>query len=162
MDPVEEAAIRITESLKAGHKLLLFGNGGSAAESQHIAAEFIGHNPPLAALALTTDTSALTAIGNDYGFEQIFERQVRALAKEGDVVVGISTSWKSENVIRGMIAAKHIGAYTIALAGSQRFTIVVHAINLTINVDSENTQEIQEEHTRIGHRLFTLVSKSLK
>mgnify|MGYP001617976898 FL=1 len=154
MDRVEEAARRIRNSLKSGGKLILFGNGGSAAESQHIAAEFVGHDPPLAALSLTTDTSALTAIANDYGFEYIFERQVRALCKKKDAVMGISTSWKSRDVFRGILAAKEIGAFTIALTGRRPAMA-----DLTINVDSDNTQEIQEAHVRIGHRLAELVSK---
>lgn len=152
MDRVEEAARRIRNSLKSGGKLILFGNGGSAAESQHIAAEFVGHDPPLAALSLTTDTSALTAIANDYGFEYIFERQVRALCKKKDAVMGISTSWKSRDVFRGILAAKEIGAFTIALTGRRPAMA-----DLTINVDSNDTQEIQEAHIRIGHRLAELV-----
>lgn len=151
-DNIEKAANAITNSLRLGGKLAIFGNGGSAADSQHIAAEFVGHEPPLAALALTTDTSALTALANDFGFEYIFERQVRALCKKEDVVIGISTSWKSMNVVRGIVAAQRIGAFTIVLTGRSK-TLA----DLTINVDSEDTQRIQEEHIRIGHRLMELV-----
>ena len=155
MDSVERAADRISKSLKVGGTLWLFGNGGSAAQAQHLAAEFVGHDPPLAALALTTDTSVLLAIANDFGFEQVFSRQVRALCKKEDVVIGISTSWKSLNVVRGIIAAQRIGAFTVVLTGTSP-TLA----DLTINVDSTNTQRIQEEHIKIGHRLAELVGKA--
>ena len=154
MDSIEIAAEHIIKSLKAGGTLFSMGNGGSAAQASHLVAEFVGHDPPLAAIALTTDTSVVTAIANDYGFEYIFERQIRALCKKKDAVMGISTSWKSRDVFRGILAAKEIGAFTIALTGRRPAMA-----DLTINVDSDNTQEIQEAHVRIGHRLAELVSK---
>ena len=109
------------ESLRAGHKLLLFGNGGSAADSQHIAAEFVGRfafdRPALPALALSVNTSALTAIGNDYGFDQVFSRQIEALGAKGDVAIGISTSGNSPNVLQGLITARKLGLHTVAFTG---------------------------------------------
>ena len=152
MDSIEIAAEHIIKSLKAGGTLFSMGNGGSAAQASHLVAEFVGHDPPLAAIALTTDTSVVTAIANDYGFEYIFERQIRALCKKKDAVMGISTSWKSQNVIRGIAAANEIGAFTIALTG-RRST----KAGVTINIDSDDTQEIQEAHITIGHKLAELV-----
>ena len=111
----------LIESLRAGHKLLLFGNGGSAADSQHIAAEFVGRfafdRPALPALALSVNTSALTAIGNDYGFDQVFSRQIEALGTSGDVAIGISTSGNSPNVLQGLTTARKLGLHTVAFTG---------------------------------------------
>lgn len=147
--------------MKNGGKLLIFGNGGSAADAQHLAAEFVGHDPPLAAIALTTDTSILLAIANDFGFEHVFERQIQALCKKGDVVIGISTSGKSINVIRGITVAARIGAFTIALTGWQASPLKKLAA-MSISAHSRNTQKIQEAHIRIGHMLVELVGEVMK
>lgn len=152
-----ESIRKITDNIKAalnnGGKIVLFGNGGSAADSQHIAAEFISKlqtdRIPLPAIALTTDTSALTAIGNDYGFEYLFERQVNALVSSQDVVIGITTSGKSVNVINGLQAAKNIGAYTIAMTGED--TPQIDAASIILASASKKTKVIQEIHIQLGH-----------
>ena len=125
----------LIEALQQGNKLLLFGNGGSAADAQHIAAEFVGRfafdRPPLPALALSVNTSAVTAIGNDYGFDLVFARQIEALGRPGDVAIGISTSGNSPNVLQGVMAAKKLGLHTVALtgvAGGQLKTAVDYCI----------------------------------
>lgn len=151
MDDIEKAVNAIRNTFMLGGKLILFGNGGSAADSQHIAAEFVGHNPPLAALALTTDTSALTAIANDYGFSHVFERQIRALCKKEDCVIGISTSGESKNVLKGILAAKKIGAFTIGLTSANANSLS-RIVDLSIEVVGI-TAQIQEQHIRIGHRI---------
>ena len=156
MDSVILASEHIVKAMKAGNKLLVFGNGGSAAQAQHLCAEFVGHEPPLAAISLTTDTSAITAIGNDLGFTFIFEQQIRALCRKGDVVLGISTSGKSINVIRAITMAAKLGAYTIALTGWQSNPLKQVA-TLSIRAGSRNTQRIQDEHSVICHRLMELV-----
>jgi len=139
-------------------KVVLFGNGGSAADSQHIAAEFVSRlkkdRVALPAVALTTDTSALTAIGNDYGFEFLFERQVKALVKPQDVVIGISTSGKSENVIKGIVAARDIGAYTVILTG-QNAPAIEGAKEILVSASLE-TAVIQEIHIQLGHLICSL------
>ncbi|MCH9758316.1 MAG: SIS domain-containing protein, partial [Proteobacteria bacterium] len=118
---IDTAAAMMTQALRAGNKILFCGNGGSAADSQHLAAEFSGRflrdRQPLAAMALTVDSSALTAIGNDYGYEQIFSRQVTGIGRSGDVLVAISTSGESANVVEAAIAARHKGIHVIALTG---------------------------------------------
>jgi D-sedoheptulose 7-phosphate isomerase len=154
----------IVESLKAGSKTLLFGNGGSAADAQHIATEltvrFQENRRALPAIALTTDTSALTAIGNDFGFDSLFSRQVEALCRPGDVVVGISTSGNSENVVRGLEAANDIGATTVALTGGSGGRIKDIAQHALI-IPSTNTARIQEMHIMIGHMLCAAVESEL-
>ena len=152
----------IEDALKAGNKVLLCGNGGSAADAQHIAAEFTGRfvkeRAALAALALTTDTSALTAIGNDYGYESIFERQVQALGKAGDILVGISTSGNSLNVVRALEMGKKLGCTTVSLTGNKGGKLAdISDINL--NISSNVTARIQELHILIGHLLCTLVDE---
>jgi D-sedoheptulose 7-phosphate isomerase len=152
---IEEAAGRIAEALRGGGTLLLFGNGGSAADAQHVAAELVGrylakNRKALPAIALTTDTSALTAIANDFSFDTVFERQVEALARPGDVALGISTSGESENVLRGLKAAQAIGAGTIALLGRSGGRIA-SACDLALIVPAEETPRIQEMHILIGH-----------
>ncbi|WP_456382672.1 D-sedoheptulose 7-phosphate isomerase [Hydrogenimonas sp.] len=154
------AGVIVTEALQAGNKVLLCGNGGSAADAQHIAAELTGRfkieRRPLPAIALTTDTSALTAIGNDYGFDQIFSRQVAALAKEGDVLVGISTSGNSPNVVYALETAKNFGCKTIGLSGKGGGEMN-NVCDLNIIVPSDDTARIQEMHILIGHILCQLV-----
>jgi D-sedoheptulose 7-phosphate isomerase len=150
----------VVESLKGGGKLILFGNGGSAADAQHIAAEFAGRylieRKALPAIALSANTSSLTAIGNDYGYEHVFERQVQALCTNKDVVIGISTSGKSKNVILGLKAAGMMGARTIGLTGRSGGDLSAVA-DFTVKVPSDSTPRIQECHILIGHILSALV-----
>jgi D-sedoheptulose 7-phosphate isomerase len=147
-----------------GNKALLFGNGGSAADAQHIAAEFVGRfafdRPALPALALSVNTSCVTAIGNDYGFDQVFSRQIEALGRPGDVAIGISTSGNSPNVLRGVLAAHKIGLHTIALTG-QTGGRLKHEVDHCIGVPSNQTPNIQECHILIGHIISELVEKVL-
>ena len=154
---IAQVASHISKALEHGGKLVLFGNGGSAADSQHIAAEFVSKKK--AALALTTDTSALTAIANDFAFEEIFERQVEALCKEEDIVIGISTSGDSENVIRGIQAANRRGAFTVGFTGLKGGSLSEVA-NLVIHVESESTPEVQQSHILIGHILAELCMRA--
>jgi D-sedoheptulose 7-phosphate isomerase len=152
-------------SLKNGGKVLLFGNGGSAADAQHIAAELVGRykfkRSGLPAIALTTDSSALTSIGNDFGYEYIFERQVEALAKNIDVVIGISTSGKSLNVINGLIKASEIGCSTIGLSGSDT-EVMNQYCDVNIAVASADTPRIQEMHIVIGHIICQIIDQEFK
>jgi D-sedoheptulose 7-phosphate isomerase len=151
-----EIAEVIRASLAAGGKLLLFGNGGSAADAQHIAAEFVCRfardRDALAAIALTTDSSILTAISNDYGFEQIFARQIRALGRRGDVAIGISTSGSSSNVLEGMKAARELGLTTVALTGAKGEDFARLA-DFALVVPSPVTSHIQEGHIVLLHTL---------
>jgi phosphoheptose isomerase len=164
--PLLEAARAMGESLAAGHKILLCGNGGSAADAQHIAAEFVSvldHNhprPPLAAIALTTDTSFLTASANDFGFAGVFERQVQALGRPGDVLIGISTSGTSENVLRATRCARAHQLRTIALT-REGDSPLAEAAEIVLQVPSRVTQFIQESHIMIGHILCDLIETSL-
>lgn len=154
----------IYSALDGSGKLLLFGNGGSAADAQHIAAEFTGRylteRRPLAALALTTDTSALTAIGNDYGVEHIFARQIRALGRKGDVALAISTSGRSPNITAGLRAATELGLTTVLLT-SQKAPELDLRLDLVIRVPSDCTPLIQECHLAIGHILCGLIDQRL-
>jgi D-sedoheptulose 7-phosphate isomerase len=159
---------RVTEILidtfKAGKKVLLFGNGGSAADAQHIAAEFVGRfafdRPALPALALSVNTSCVTAIGNDYGFDRVFSRQIEALARSGDVAIGISTSGQSQNVILAMSIAKKMGLHTIGLTGSAEGGLA-DAVEYCIRVPSSETPRIQECHILIGHIISELVEQTI-
>jgi D-sedoheptulose 7-phosphate isomerase len=157
---VVAAARMLAESLKAGGKVLLFGNGGSAADAQHLAAEFVNRfqieRTPLAALALTTDTSVLTSIANDYDFTEVFAKQVRALGRPGDVALGISTSGSSQNVVRGLQEARRLGLKTLALSGGDGGPVAAQA-ELALVVRSRNTPRLQEVHITIGHVLCDLV-----
>ncbi|HOJ51285.1 MAG TPA: D-sedoheptulose 7-phosphate isomerase [Syntrophales bacterium] len=154
----------ITEALKGGKKILLFGNGGSAADAQHLAAEFVNRfmieRPPLPAVALTTDTSVITSIGNDYDFAEIFSKQIRALGEAGDVAWGISTSGRSKNVLRGLSQAKKMGLVTVALTGRDGGEMAEVA-DYVLNVDSESTPRIQEVHITVGHAICQLVDYML-
>ncbi len=154
----------ISDSLKKGRKLLIFGNGGSAADAQHIAAEIVGRYRKkkigLPAIALTTDTSILTALGNDFGYESIFELQIEALCREGDVCMGISTSGNSENVIRGIIKAKEMGAITVGLTGEEGGRLAEEA-DFVLKVPSKETPRIQECHITIGHVLCEIIEMLL-
>ena len=157
-------AERIAASLKSGGKVLLAGNGGSAADAQHIAAEFVGRfvndRAPLAAIALTTDTSALTAIGNDYGFEHVFERQILALGRKGDVFIGISSSGRSPNIVAALRAALELGLATVGFTRDAQTPM--HALcDLTLAVPSEETALIQQIHITAAHAICQLVEREL-
>lgn len=157
---VVRAAELIVSSIKSGGKLLIFGNGGSAADAQHIAAELVNRlnydRPPIAAIALTTDTSILTSVANDSSFEDLFARQVRALGRAGDVALAISTSGNSPNVLRAVDAARELGIKTIALAGRDGGKLAT-TTDLALVVESLATQRIQETHITIAHILCELV-----
>src|SRR5438876_6667151 len=159
-----EAAGLITMCLRAGGKLLLFGNGGSAADAQHLAAEFVGRfvreRAGLPAIALTTDSSILTAVGNDYGFDQIFARQVQALGRPGDVAIAISTSGNSPNIIEGVKAARKGYLKTIGLSGKDGGLLAAEA-DVVITIASTSTARIQECHITIGHLLCELTEEAL-
>lgn len=163
---IARGADLIVESLSVGGKLLLCGNGGSAANCQHLAAEFVNvldrgrPRPPLAAIALTTDTSLLTAIANDRGFEEVFERQVEALGRPGDVLLGITTGGKSPSVLRALRQARRQGLVTIALTGAGGNEVAALA-DVAVLVPSDNTQHIQEAHLAIGHLLCALVEQRI-
>ena len=163
-EEVELAASMIVNSLRNGGKLLLCGNGGSAADCQHIAAEFTGRfvkdRPPIAAIALTTDTSALTCIGNDYSFNEIFGRQVRALGRHGDILLVITTSGNSGNVLSALEAAAELGVQSIGLLGrdgGKARQVCTHSIVVPSNV----TARVQEAHILIGHTICGVVEKEL-
>jgi D-sedoheptulose 7-phosphate isomerase len=161
--PVVAAAAAIVESLRGGGKLLVFGNGGSAADAQHIAAEFMNRflieRPPLPAIALTTDTSVLTSIANDYSFDEIFSKQVKALGKKGDVALGITTSGSSGNVLKALRAAKKLGMTTIALTGEGGKAASLS--DIALQIPSRNTARIQEAHIAVGHILCDLTDTIL-
>ena len=147
-------------ALKSGGKLMFAGNGGSAAEARHFSAEMVGRflteRKPLASVALSTDTSALTAIGNDYGYDQVFSRQVEALGRSGDVLIVLSTSGRSKNILAAMRAAAALGVATIAFTGREPREIGALA-DVVLNVPSSHTPQIQEGHLILGHLLCGLV-----
>jgi D-sedoheptulose 7-phosphate isomerase len=155
---------RLHETIKNGNKLITFGNGGSAADAQHIAAELSGkfmfERRSLPAIALTTNTSVLTAIGNDYSYDDIFARQVEGLVNRGDFVIGISTSGNSPNVIKGLATAKSKGAFTLALTGRSGGKMKDLA-NHTLRVESDKTPIIQEVHIAVGHLLCMIAEEEL-
>ncbi len=153
----------LTTAFQNGNKVLLFGNGGSAADAQHIAAELAGrfyrNRPSLPAIALTTNTSSLTAIANDYGYENVFSRQLQGVIKRGDVVIGISTSGSSPNVISGLEEAKRQGAITIAFSGEGGK--ISQIADYVLSIPSKDTPRIQEAHITAGHIICYLVEESL-
>ncbi len=157
-------ADRIARALKDGGKVLFAGNGGSAADAPHIAAELVGRfttdRAPLAAIALTTDTSILTAVGNDYGFDQVFERQVRALGRKGDVFVGITTSGRSANILSALKAARETGLVTIGFTGAKGASLRP-LCDLLLTVPSEETALIQQVHITAAHAICGLVEREL-
>ena len=163
-DKILKAAHTIRDCLSNGGKLLLMGNGGSAADCQHIAAELIGRfkkeRKAIPALALTVDSSSLTALGNDYGFDAIFSRQVEALATPNDAVLGISTSGNSKNVILGLNIARKIGAKTIGLIGNDGGSMK-DSVDISIIVPSDDTARIQEVHISIGHIICEIIEQEL-
>jgi D-sedoheptulose 7-phosphate isomerase len=159
---IETFAVRAAEALAAGHKLVFFGNGGSAADAQHLAAELVvrlhADRPGLPALALTVNTSVLTAAANDYGFEQIFSRQIESLVERGDILVAISTSGKSPNIVRGVEAGARRGALRVALTGETGGALA-DKVDLLLNVPSRDAQRIQEAHITIGHIACSLIEE---
>ena len=164
LQTVEQIVGVCISAFEQDKKILLCGNGGSASDAQHIAAELVGRfkkeRKAMAALALTVDTSSLTALGNDYGFDTIFERQVEALANKNDAVIGISTSGNSENIIRGVNKANSIGAFTIGLLGNDGGKLK-DAVNLPIIIPSNDTARIQEVHITIGHIICEIIEEDL-
>lgn len=153
----------VEKAFRAGHKVMLAGNGGSAADSQHIAAEFVSRfefdRPGLPSIALSTDTSMLTAIGNDYGYERVFERQVQANGQAGDVFIGISTSGNSKNVIKAVEACKAKGIITVALCGAGG--VLKDLCDYALPVPSTHTPRIQENHILIGHIICAMVEEAI-
>lgn len=160
---IEAAAARICVAIQKGGKVFWMGNGGSAADAQHLAAELVGRfkkeRRALPAIALTADSSILTALSNDYDYSIVFSRQIEALCSVNDVVIGISTSGNSHNVIAGIEAAKKIGAYTIGFAGQKGR--LADLVDLGLRVPSENTARIQEAHIFIGHSICELVEQNV-
>ncbi|MDW8305064.1 MAG: D-sedoheptulose 7-phosphate isomerase [Acidobacteriota bacterium] len=154
VEHIEESARVILDAVRNRRKILICGNGGSAADAQHIAAEFVGRyemeRRAIPAIALTTDTSILTALSNDYGFSEVFSRQIEALADPGDVLIAISTSGSSENVLRAVMKARQKGCVTIALTGSKGKKLA-GLCDKAVVVPSEKTSRIQEAHITIGH-----------
>ena len=161
---VIDVSKRIVKAFKRGNKLMIFGNGGSAADAQHLAAEFVNRfqieRPPLPAIALTTDTSILTSIGNDYDYSEIFSKQIKALGKKGDIALGISTSGNSANVIKGFEAAKTLGITTIAMTG-KKGGMIAGTVDVLLNVECESTPRIQETHITVGHVICDLIDRQL-
>ena len=159
---IAQFAEKSAACLKAGGKLVFFGNGGSAADAQHLAAELVvklgSDRPSLAGLALTTNASVLTAAGNDYGFEQIFARQIESLLSSKDVLVALSTSGSSANIVRGVEGGRRRGAYVVALTGETGGTLV-DKVDLLLNVPSRDPQRVQEAHITIGHIACALIER---
>lgn len=162
--PLGAAADVIAKAFDAGGRLLICGNGGSAADAQHIAAEFVGRylkeRAPWSAIALSVNTSAVTAIGNDYGFNEVFARQVRAHGRSGDVLLAISTSGGSHNVLRAVDAARELGMVTVALSGGTGGALA-QACDIVLSVDAASTPRIQEMHILLAHVLCGLVEDAL-
>jgi D-sedoheptulose 7-phosphate isomerase len=154
----------VTAALKDGNKILFFGNGGSAADAQHLAAEFVNRfvieRPPLPAIALTTDTSVITSIANDYDFADIFSKQIRAIGQKGDIAWGMSTSGTSANVVKGLETARKIGMVTVGLTGRDGGD-VARIVDHALNVSSASTPRIQEVHITVGHVICEMVDFKL-
>ncbi len=163
IDNILKAADLLAACVSGGNKVLIFGNGGSAADAQHLAAEFVNRfqieRPPLAAIALTTDTSILTSIGNDYHFDDIFSKQVAALGRKGDIAWGISTSGNSANVVKAIKSARKIGMATIGMTG--RGGQLAACADVVFKVASDTTARIQESHITVGHILCDLLERKL-
>ena len=164
LDTIVDVAKKCIELYKNGKKTLLAGNGGSAADAQHIAAELVGRygfdRPSIPSLALTTDTSNLTAIGNDYGYDYVFSRQLEGMGQEGDLFIGISTSGNSKNIINAFISAKKKGITTVALVGRDGGEMAKIA-DISLVIPSNSTPRIQESHILIGHILCDIIEKEL-
>lgn len=163
-DKLYEASILAVKTLKNGNKILLCGNGGSAADAQHIAAELTGRYKTerrgLPGIALTTDTSALTAIGNDYGYDRVFDRQVEALANKGDLIIGISTSGNSKNIVSALKLGKELGCKTLGLTGRDGGKMN-NVCDINLIVPSDNTPRIQEMHILFGHTICQIIDDEL-
>jgi D-sedoheptulose 7-phosphate isomerase len=161
---ISNIVLMIMDAFRSGNKLLIFGNGGSAADAQHIAAELVGgfitKRAALPAIALTTDTSILTSVGNDYGYEHVFSRQVEAIAKPGDVVLGISTSGNSGNVFKALVAARQLDCRTIGLLGNDGGKIK-DITDASIIIPSKDTARVQEMHILIGHLLCEAINYAI-
>ena len=161
-EKIDEAINEIIKCFSAGNKIIIFGNGGSAADAQHIVAEFIGRfqkeRKSLPAIALTTDSSILTSLSNDYSYDVVFSRQCESLVSKGDIVIGISTSGKSKNVEEGIKTAKNLGAITIGLLGGEG-GIISKIVDIPIIVESTNTARIQEVHRVIYHIICGIVER---
>lgn len=157
---VAAVALACVKALRGGGKVLFCGNGGSAADAQHLAGEFVSRfhydRHPLAAMALTTDSSVMTAIGNDYGYDKLFERQVLGLGRPGDVLIGISTSGRSPNVLLALKAGRQMGLVTVGMTGNQREQIET-CVDLCIRIPAHSTPKIQEGHIVVGHALCRIV-----
>jgi D-sedoheptulose 7-phosphate isomerase len=163
LNGIAQAAVYIIESLKSGGKIMFVGNGGSAADAQHLAGELVSRfyydRPALAGLALTTDTSILTAIGNDYGYEQTFSRQVLGLGRVGDILVALTTSGNSANILTAVATAKTLGIRTLGMTGQSGGALLAQA-DLCLRVPSSSTPRIQECHITIGHILCALAESA--
>lgn len=161
---IEEIASLLISSLKNKGKILFLGNGGSAADAQHLAAEFVGRfkkdRYPLAAIALTTNTSILTAVGNDFSFEEIFSRQIEALININDIVIGISTSGKSKNIIKAIQTARQLGVKTVGLLGKDGGDLSA-IVDVPLIINSYDTPRVQEMHILIGHIICNIVETSI-
>ena len=161
LDALVGAIEEVARALKAGGKILLFGNGGSAADAQHLAAEFVNRyameRPPLPAIALTTDTSALTAIANDYGTLELFAKQVRALGRAGDVAIALSTSGKSANVLRALEVCRELGIHTIGLTGGDGGPLAKMVDHCLCVSSTSATPRIQEVHILLGHIMCEMI-----
>jgi len=161
---IEAVASACVTALKAGNKLLFMGNGGSAADSQHLAGEMVSRfafdRPGLPAFALTTDTSVLTAIGNDYGYERLFARQVEAVGKAGDVLFGFSTSGKSPNILLALEKARAMGMVTVGMTGN-RGEAITRMVDFSIEIPSPSTPKIQEGHIVSGHIICGLIEEAI-
>tara|TARA_B100000214_G_scaffold139002_1_gene99275 strand:+ start:417 stop:995 length:579 start_codon:yes stop_codon:yes gene_type:complete len=164
INDINLAAEKCVSSIKSGNKILLAGNGGSAADSQHIAGELVSRfmfdRPGLPAIALTTDTSILTAIGNDYGYDCLFSRQIEALGVSGDVFIAYSTSGKSPNILKALIDAKSAGLVTIGLTGNQKASMN-DLCDIVLEVPSADTPKIQEGHLIIGHIICGIIENTI-
>jgi len=164
VDIIEKIAKEAIETIKKDGKIILFGNGGSAADAQHIAGELVGkfklERKPLPAIALTTNTSIITAVANDICFEEVFARQVNGLVTDRDLVIGISTSGESTNVIKGIVAAKEKGAKTVALTGKNGGKLAAIA-DISLIIPSDKTPRIQEAHITVGHIICEIIEKEI-
>ncbi|MBF0451523.1 MAG: SIS domain-containing protein [Candidatus Magnetomorum sp.] len=164
MDLLERCAQKMAECLTSGHKILIFGNGGSAADAQHLAAEFVNRfqieRPPLAAIALTTDTSILTSIGNDYDYKEIFSKQIKAIGKKHDIAWGISTSGNSPNVVDALAVARDMAMTTMGMTGDGGGKTAEYS-DILFAAHSSVTARIQETHITMGHILCDLVDRIL-
>jgi len=164
LDRIVSAGTHCVKAFQCGNKIMLAGNGGSAADAQHIAAEMVNRfqidRPGLPAMALTTDSSILTAIGNDYGYDELFKRQVDAYGRQGDIFIGISTSGNSPNIIKALAHAQELGILAVGFTGSTGGNMANNC-DLCINIPSESTPRIQEVHITVGHIICDIVEKTL-